>query len=150
MFYNTKIRSLFVMIYVLQHIFNRYLNFIDLGQKKQAFLIAFQMCIRDSGYHLHRVVYLSIWRLLLDLSILLQMCIRDSNYYIRSKKELNMWQEVIESSLLKQSLVLYMFKDVYKRQGIRFKNFQCILVGRIIYQGFFGKAAYCFPPFITI
>ena len=31
MFYNTKIRSLFVMIYVLQHIFNRYLNFIDLG-----------------------------------------------------------------------------------------------------------------------
>ena len=34
MFYNTKIRSLFVMIYVLQHIFNRYLNFIDLGQKK--------------------------------------------------------------------------------------------------------------------
>ena len=29
MFYNTKIRSLFVMIYVLQHIFNRYLNFID-------------------------------------------------------------------------------------------------------------------------
>lgn len=35
MFYNTKIRSLFVMIYVLQHIFNRYLNFIDLGQKNR-------------------------------------------------------------------------------------------------------------------
>ncbi len=34
MFYNTKIRSLFVIIYVLQYIFNRYLNFIDLGQKK--------------------------------------------------------------------------------------------------------------------
>lgn len=34
MFYNTKIRSLFVIIYVLQQIFNRYLNFIDLGQKK--------------------------------------------------------------------------------------------------------------------
>ena len=33
MFYNTKIRSLFVIIYVLQYIFNRYLNFIDLGQK---------------------------------------------------------------------------------------------------------------------
>ena len=34
MFYNTKIKPLFVMIYVLQHIFNRYLNFIGLGQKK--------------------------------------------------------------------------------------------------------------------
>ena len=34
MFYNSKIKLLFVIIYVLQHIFNRYLNFIDLGQKK--------------------------------------------------------------------------------------------------------------------
>lgn len=42
MFYNTKIRSLFVMIYVLQHIFNRYLNFIDFRSKKsRSFLLHF-------------------------------------------------------------------------------------------------------------
>ena len=41
MFYNTKIRSLFVIIHVLQHIFNRYLNFIDLGQQSRSFLLHF-------------------------------------------------------------------------------------------------------------
>ena len=34
MFYNTKIKLLFVIICILQHIFNQYSNFIDLGQKK--------------------------------------------------------------------------------------------------------------------
>ena len=29
------------MIYVLQHIFNRYLNFIDLGQQSRSFLLHF-------------------------------------------------------------------------------------------------------------
>ena len=36
MFYNTKIRTLFVMTYVLQHIFDQNLCFIDLSQKNIA------------------------------------------------------------------------------------------------------------------
>ena len=37
MFYNTKIRALFVTVYVLQHIFDQKLYFIDLSQKNIAF-----------------------------------------------------------------------------------------------------------------
>lgn len=41
MFYNTKIKPLFVMIYVLKHIFNQYPNFIDLSQQSRSFLLHF-------------------------------------------------------------------------------------------------------------
>lgn len=41
MFYNTKIKLLFVMICILQHIFNQYSNFIDLGQQSRSFLLHF-------------------------------------------------------------------------------------------------------------
>lgn len=37
MFYNTKIGALFVTVYVLQHIFDQKLYFIDLSQKNIAF-----------------------------------------------------------------------------------------------------------------
>ena len=41
MFYNTKIKLLFVIICILQHIFNQYSNFIDLGQQSRSFLLHF-------------------------------------------------------------------------------------------------------------
>jgi hypothetical protein len=41
MFYNTKIKLLFVIICILQHIFNQYPNFIDLCQKSRSFLLHF-------------------------------------------------------------------------------------------------------------
>ena len=37
MFYNTKISALFIIVYVLQHIFKRNLCFIDVSQKSRAF-----------------------------------------------------------------------------------------------------------------
>ena len=56
MFYNTKIRSLFVIIHVLQHIFNRYLNFIDLGQQSRSFLLHFG----ESFVRFCRITYKSV------------------------------------------------------------------------------------------
>ena len=41
MFYNTKIKLLFVIICIFQHIFNQYSNFIDLGQQSRSFLLHF-------------------------------------------------------------------------------------------------------------
>ena len=41
MFCNTKIKLLFVIICILQHIFNQYSNFIDLGQQSRSFLLHF-------------------------------------------------------------------------------------------------------------
>ena len=44
MFYNTKIRRLFVSVYVLKHLFEENPYFIDLSQKKQGFLLHSDCC----------------------------------------------------------------------------------------------------------
>ena len=51
MFYNTKIKLLFVIICILQHIFNQYSNFIDLGQQSRSFLLHFgEYFVRSVSY----------------------------------------------------------------------------------------------------
>ena len=56
MFYNTKIKLLFVIICILQHIFNQYSNFIDLGQQRRSFLLHFG----ESFVRFCRITYKSV------------------------------------------------------------------------------------------
>lgn len=60
MFYNTKIRPLFVMIYVLQHIFDRNIYFIDVSQKNRAFhcILVMLFCVFLS-YNIHNRLFIS-------------------------------------------------------------------------------------------
>lgn len=60
MFYNTKIRPLFVTTYVLQHIFDQNLYFIDVSQKNKAFyfILVTLFCVFLS-YNIHNRLFIS-------------------------------------------------------------------------------------------
>ena len=60
MFYNTKIRPLFVMTYVLQHIFDQNIYFIDVSQKNRVFhcILVMLFCVFLS-YNIHNRLFIS-------------------------------------------------------------------------------------------